>query len=54
MLASPLSLKARSKVLPYLIKMDHWEEEVDGDDVAEEPTFGYYASQDSLYLGVTQ
>ena len=44
MLASPLSLKARKGVLPYLIKMDHEEYidgEVDVDDVAEEPRLEY-------------
>ena len=40
-LASPLSLKARKGVLPYLQKMGPQEEEVDGDDVVEEPWVGY-------------
>ena len=35
----------RQQVLPYLMKMDHpEEEEVDGDVVVEEPKLGYRAS----------
>ena len=42
-LASPKSLRARLRVLPYLTKMGLGEEEVDDDD-EEEPKIGYYAS----------
>ena len=44
MFASPHSLKARLRVLPYLMKMGLGKEEVDGDVVVEEPKLGYYAS----------
>ena len=39
-LASPQSLKARLRVLPYLMKMGLGKEEVDGDVVVKNPSSG--------------
>ena len=37
----PNVTKARQRVLPYLMKIDQEEDEIDGDAVAEEPKLGY-------------